>query len=150
MMVNKFLISVIFALLLSNYAKVNSEGSPIESKNINQTKCTWDSSQFEEYVNEYSSKNINNFKGGNRYCVDYKNKKVFSFKKSDPTYAPKRIYGLLNSGEVINSKLGYYFIYQFEIEDDKLVRYSCRTSGPKTNVCINNEQIGKWIYGIKR
>ena len=149
-MVNKFLISVIFTLLLSNYAKANSEGSPIESKSINKTDCTWDSSQFEEYVNEYSSKNINNFKGRDRYCVDYSNKKVFSLKKSDPTYVPKRIYGLLNSGEVINSKLGYYFIYQFEIEDDKLVRYSCRTSGPKTNVCINNEQIGKWIYGIKR
>ena len=144
-MLNKFLISVIFATFLGNFAKANSTESPIESKN-----CTWESSQFEEFVRDNSSKNVNYFKGKDRYCIDYKNKKVFSFKNSDPTDRPKRIYGLLNSGEVIDSKLGYYFIYQFEIEDDKLVRYSCRTNGPKTNVCINNELIGKWIYGIKR
>ena len=149
-MVNKFLIIVILTMVFGNFAKANSAGPPIGSKNINQTNCTWDSSQFEEFVSKYSSNKINNFKEKKRYCVDYNNNKVFSFKKSDLTYGPKRIYGLLNSGEVINSKLGYYFIYQFEIEDDKLVRYSCRTNGPKTNVCINNEQIGKWIYGIKR
>jgi len=149
-MVNKFLISVIFTMLFCNFAKTNSAESPIEGKNINQTTCTWESSQFEEFVRNYSSKNKNYYKGKNRYCVNYKNNTVFSFKNSDPTYGPKRVYGLLNKGEIIDSNLGYYFIYQFEIEDENLVRYSCRTNGPKTNVCINNEQIGKWIYGIKR
>ena len=119
--------------------------------NLNETNCTFDSSQFSNYTRNYQL-NSKEFlvKDTIRYCVDYKNNTVFSFKKSNDFSNSKRVDGFLNSGEITDSGLGYYFIYQFEIEEDKLVRYSCRTDGPSSNKCIDNKNIGKWIYGIKR
>ena len=149
-MVKKLIISAIFTILICNFAKANSAETSSERKNINRTDCTWESSQFKKFVYEYTLKNTNYLNETIRYCVDYKNKTVFSFKNSNVFSKSERVYGFLNSGELKTSDFGYHFIYQFEVEDDKLVRYSCRADGPKTYECINNEQIGKWIYGVKR
>ena len=150
-MLKKILVLVILSLSTCHLTKANPQESLTKKRNLNETNCTFDSSQFSNYTRNYQL-NSKEFlvKDTIRYCVDYKNNTVFSFKKSNDFSNSKRVDGFLNSGEITDSGLGYYFIYQFEIEEDKLVRYSCRTDGPSSNKCIDNKNIGKWIYGIKR
>ena len=149
-MLKIFLILVILTLSNQNYAKANLQESLSDKKNLNKTTCTWKSSQFSSYDNYSKFSNRKFDEDSIRYCVDYKNKTIFSFRSSNKLYSPQRVNGFLNSGEITDSQLGYYFIYQFEIEDNKLVRYSCKTDGPNSMGCTNNQKIGKWIYGIKR
>jgi len=149
-MLKNFLILVILTLSNQNYAKANLQESLSDKKNLNKTTCTWKSSQFSSYDLTSKFNNRKSDKDLIRYCVDYKNNTVFSFQKSNKLSSQKRVNGFLNSGEITDSRLGYYFIYQFEIEDNKLVRYSCKTDGPNSMGCTNNQKIGKWIYGIKR
>ena len=149
-MFKNFLILVILTLSNQNHAKANIQESLSDKKNLNKTTCTWESSQFRSYDLTSQFNNRKSDKDLIRYCVDYKNNTVFSFQKSNKLSSPKRVNGFLNSGEITDSGLGYYFIYQFEIEDNKLVRYSCKTDGPNSKGCTNNQKIGKWIYGIKR
>ena len=149
-MLKKFLILIILTLSIQNYVKADLEESTSDKRNLNKTNCTWKSSQFSIFDRNSKFKNRKFDKDSTRYCVDYKNNTVYSFRNSNKLSSPKRVNGFLNSGEITDSGLGYYFIYQFEIEDNKLVRYSCKTSGPNSKGCINNQEIGKWIYGIKR
>ena len=149
-MLKNFLILVILTLSNQNYVKANLQESFSDKKNLNKTTCSWKSSQFRSYDVTSQFNDRKSDKDLIRYCVDYKNKTVFSFQTSNKLSSPKRVNGFLNSGEITDSRLGYYFIYQFEIEDNKLVRYSCKTDGPKSIGCTNNQEIGKWIYGIKR
>ena len=149
-MLKKFLILIILTLSIHNYVKADFQESSSDKRNLNKTTCTWKSSQFTIFDRTSKLNNRKSDKDSIRYCVDYKNNTVYSFKNTNKLSSPKRVNGFLNSGEITDSGLGYYFIYQFEIEDNKLVRYSCRTSGPNSKGCINNQEIGKWIYGIKR
>ena len=149
-MLKKFLILIILTLSIHNYVKADFQESSSDKRNLNKTTCTWKSSQFTIFDRTSKLNNRKSDKDSIRYCVDYKNNTVYSFKNTNKLSSPKRVNGFLNSGEITDSGLGYYFIYQFEIEDNQLVRYSCRTSGPNSKGCTNNEKIGKWIYGIKR
>ncbi len=149
-MFKKFLILIILTLSSHNYVKADLQDSKSDKGNLNKTTCTWKSSQFTIFDRTSKLNNRKFDKDTIRYCVDYNNKTVYSFRNSNKLLSPKRVNGFLNSGEITDSGLGYYFIYQFEIEDNKLVRYSCKTGGPNSKGCTNNEKIGKWIYGIKR
>ena len=149
-MLKKFLFLIILTLSTHNYVKADFQESSSDKRNLNKTTCTWKSSQFTIFDHTSKLNNRKSDKDSIRYCVDYKNNTVYSFKNTNKLFSPKRVNGFLNSGEITDSGLGYYFIYQFEIEDNQLVRYSCRTSGPNSKGCTNNEKIGKWIYGIKR
>ena len=149
-MLKKFLFLIILTLSVHNYVKADFQEFSSDKRNLNKTTCTWKSSQFTIFDRTSKLNNRKSDKDSIRYCVDYKNNTVYSFKNTNKLSSPKRVNGFLNSGEITDSGLGYYFIYQFEIEDNQLVRYSCRTSGPNSKGCTNNEKIGKWIYGIKR
>ena len=149
-MLKKCLILVILTLSIQNYIKANLKETSNDKGDLNKTTCTWESSQFTSFNRIAEFNNRKSDIDAIRYCVDYKNNTVFSFKTSNKLSSPKRVNGFLNSGEITDSSLGYYFIYQFEIEDNKLVRYSCKTNGPESMACTNNQKIGKWIYGIKR
>tara|TARA_B100000963_G_C22283207_1_gene518041 strand:+ start:72 stop:521 length:450 start_codon:yes stop_codon:yes gene_type:complete len=149
-MLKKFLFLIILTLSVHNYVKADFQEFSSDKRNLNKTTCTWKSSQFTTFDSISKLNNRKSDKDSIRYCVDYKNNTVYSFKNTNKLSSPKRVNGFLNSGEITDSGLGYYFIYQFEIEDNQLVRYSCMTSGPNSKGCTNNEKIGKWIYGIKR
>ena len=148
-MFKKFLILSVLTLSTHHFVKADLQ-DPLNQKSIlNETNCTWKSSEFSAYERDYRYNKIL-VKDSIRYCVDYKNNTVFSFRKDNKNYDPKRVNGFLNYGELTDSGLGYYFLYQFEIEGDKLVRYSCKADGPNSEECTNKENVGKWIYGIKR
>ena len=149
-MLKKFLVIAIMTLSMDNFLRADLKESSSEKRNLNETTCTWKSSQFSNFDQKYQFNNLKIVNDSIRYCVDYKNNTVFSFRASNKLSSPKRVNGFLNSGEITDSGLGYFFIYQFEIEDNKLVRYSCKTKGLNSIGCTNNQEIGTWIYGIKR
>ena len=148
-MFKKFLIFSVLTLSTHHFVKADLQDSLSQKSILNKTDCTWQSSEFSYYERDYRN-NKSSIKDSTRYCVDYKNNTVFSLSKGNKNYDPKRVNGFLNYGELTDSGLGYYFIYQFEIEGNELVRYSCKADGPNSEECANNENVGKWIYGIKR
>ena len=148
-MFKKFLILAVFTLSTTDFVKSDSQEYLNMKEKLNKTTCSWESSEFSDFERDYSI-NKKLIKDSIRYCVDYKNSTVFSFSKDNRLSNPKRVNGFLNFGELTDSGLGYYFIYQFEIEDKELVRYSCKAIGQNSDECSNKENVGKWIYGIKR
>tara|TARA_B100001093_G_scaffold251547_1_gene240902 strand:+ start:714 stop:1160 length:447 start_codon:yes stop_codon:yes gene_type:complete len=148
-MLKKFLIFSVLTLSTHHFVKADLQDSLNQKSILNETDCTWESSEFSDYERDYLN-NKSSIKDSIRYCVDYKNNTVFSLSKGNKNYDPKRVNGFLNYGELTESGLGYYFIYQFEIEANELVRYSCKADGPNSVECANKENVGKWIYGIKR
>ena len=144
------LFSIIFSLFfIPENAKANLQDSFKKKDSLNQTNCSWNSSQFR--VDDLSYKRSFETYGyeTRRYCVDYSKNTIFSVYKRDYGFDLERNAGFLNSGEAEKSVYGY-FLYQYNIEGNRLVEYSCITSGPSSNSCLDNNRISKRVVGIKR
>ena len=152
-----FLFPIIFSLFfITGNAKANLQDSFNKKDSLNKTNCSWDSSQFyhadyKDHIKKYGVET-------RRFCVDYSNNTVFliqmpwdgeQYYYKGFTYPQSRRDGFLNSGEATKSGYSYY-LYQFNIEGNQLVRYSCETYGPNSDSCLDDNRIYKRVIGIKR
>ena len=119
----------LFSSLL-NFGIVENANANLK-KNFQQNQeqissCNFESAQYES-INGY-------FNYNQRYCIR-PDKRVMSLFRDGTTYTDKGFLGKQELYYVESSRT--YFIQQWELEDEKLINYSCRTNS------VNGDCTGK-------